>query len=269
MSEAQLRQKAVSVMRGWVGAKKGSAGHQEIVDTYNSYTPHPRGHALTMNDAWCAGTVSAAAIRAGLTDIMPVECSCTAMIALYQALGRWVESDSYTPQPGDLIFYDWDDNGRGDCTGQPEHVGMVETVDGRTITVIEGNRNNAVARRTMTVNGRYIRGYGCPDYAGKANREEEVDMTKEEVKALVADEVAAATAKTAETLLEGVRREVAMAMEANQPKVYNAVSECPEWARMAADWAVKSGYIQGDGTGKLGLDNTKLWALQVMYNKGK
>ncbi len=105
--------------------------------------------------------------------------------------------------------------------------------------------------------------------ANEINKEGEVDMTKDEVKALVADEVAAATAKTAQTLLEGVRREVAAAMEANRAQVYNAVGECPAWARTAVAWAVESGYIQGDEAGRLGLDSTKLWALQVMYNAAR
>ncbi len=168
MTEAQLRQSTVEIMRGWLGGKQGGAIHREIVDTYNSYKPHPRGHALTMSDAWCAGTVSAAAIRAGLTDIMPVECSCTRMIELYKSKGRWVEADDYIPAPGDLIFYDWDDTGKGDCTGQPDHVGMVESASGAVMTVIEGNYNSMVQRRPLKVNSRYIRGFGCPDYAKAA-----------------------------------------------------------------------------------------------------
>ena len=40
----------------------------------------------------------------------------------------------------------------------------MEKVSGNTITVIEGNKNDAVGRRTLRVNGRYIRGYGIPKY---------------------------------------------------------------------------------------------------------
>lgn len=76
----------------------------------------------------------------------------------------WVESDSLVPKPGDIIMYDWDDKGKGDCTGKADHVGIVEKVSGTKITVIEGNKSNAVARRTLAVNGRYIRGYICPKY---------------------------------------------------------------------------------------------------------
>lgn len=69
------------------------------------------------------------------------------------------------PSPGDAIFYDWQDSGSGDNTGWPDHVGIVETISGSTITVIEGNKSDAVGRRTLQVNGKYIRGYGVPKYS--------------------------------------------------------------------------------------------------------
>ena len=50
-------------------------------------------------------------------------------------------------------------------------MGVVENCNGNTITVIEGNKSNAVGRRTLEVNGRYIRGYGVPDFSKKATSE--------------------------------------------------------------------------------------------------
>jgi hypothetical protein len=78
-----------------------------------------------------------------------------------------VENDAYVPSPGDIIFYDWQDSGSGDNTGTPDHVGIVEKVSGSTITVIEGNYSETVKRRYLSVNGRYIRGYGIPKYTDK------------------------------------------------------------------------------------------------------
>ena len=46
-------------------------------------------------------------------------------------------------------------------------MGIVDAVSGNNITVIEGNKNNAVGRRTLQVNARYIRGYGVPRYAAE------------------------------------------------------------------------------------------------------
>ncbi len=165
MTEAQARQKYVDTLRKWVGHKENDGSFRHIIDTYNSVTPLPIGYRMGYKDAWCAATVTAAAIECGFTDIIPRECSCNRMIALFQKMGRWQENDAYRPQPGDIIFYDWQDSGKGDNTGAADHVGVVEAVNGNTMTIIEGNYNDSVKRRTKAVNDRYIRGYGIPDYA--------------------------------------------------------------------------------------------------------
>lgn len=172
MTETQLREKVVATAKVWIGYNEADGSHRKIVDVYNSHRPLARGYALKYTDAWCAGFVSAVAIRLGLTDIMPTEVGVGEMIKLYQRLGRWKESDSYTPRPGDIIMYAWGDNGVGDCTSGASHVGIVVSCDGKTITVIEGNKSDAVGYREIAVNGRYIRGFGLPDYASKATEDE-------------------------------------------------------------------------------------------------
>lgn len=173
MTEAQIRQKLVSVLQGWVGRKESDGSHKEIIDIYNGHKPLARGYAVKYTDAWCATGASAAAIVAGLTDIIPTECSCDKMIELFKNLDSWVESDAYIPEYADFIFYDWNDSGYGDNTGSSDHVGVVEKVVGTTITVLECNKNNAVERRNLQVNGKYIRGYGVPKYESKADTKEE------------------------------------------------------------------------------------------------
>lgn len=154
--------------RAWIGKNEADGTHKSIIDVYNAHKPLARGYAVKYTDAWCATFVSAVAIKCGITDIIPTECGCGQMITLFKNQGEWNESNSRTPKPGDIIFYDWDDTGTGDNTGWPDHVGIVESVSGGNITVIEGNKNNAVARRTIAVNGRYIRGYGVPKYEAEA-----------------------------------------------------------------------------------------------------
>ena len=168
MTEQELRNKVVQTARSYLGSKEADGSHRKIIDGYNAHKPLARGYLVKYTDAWCATFVSFVGIVCGLTDIMPTECGCGAMIDLYKKKGRWQENDAYRPQPADVIMYDWDDNGVGDCTGYPEHVGIVEAVDGNTITVIEGNMSDKVGERKLQVNGRYIRGYCLPDYAGKA-----------------------------------------------------------------------------------------------------
>lgn len=103
-----------------------------------------------------------------LCELSRVSDICKSSLSAYLKQNRWVEDDAYVPKPGDYIFYDWDDKGIGDCTGWPEHIGIVVSVYGSTIKVVEGNKDNAVGYREVTINGRYIRGYGLPDYASKA-----------------------------------------------------------------------------------------------------
>ncbi len=164
MTEQEARAKVVSIAQSYIGCKESDGSHKKIIDLYNSHKPLARGYAVKYTDAWCSTFASAVAIAAGLTDIIPTECGCEKHIALFKALGSWQENDAYVPAPGDYIFYDWNDSGVGDCTGAADHVGIVEKVSGQTITVIEGNYSNAVKRRTLAVNGRYIRGYGVPKY---------------------------------------------------------------------------------------------------------
>jgi hypothetical protein len=170
MTEKELRQKVADTAVSYLGCKESDGSHKKIIDIYNGHKPLARSYAVKYTDAWCATFVSAIAILCGLTDIMPTECGCDNMIALYQKLGRWKEDDSYTPATGDVIFYDWQDSGSGDNTGSSDHVGIVVSVSGSTIKVIEGNKSDAVQYRTIAVNGRYIRGYGLPNYASKATK---------------------------------------------------------------------------------------------------
>ena len=158
------RGEIVAQAQSWIGCKESDGTHRQIIDVYNSDKPLPRGYKVSYTDAWCATFVTACAIKCGATDIIPKECSCNKMIALLKGLGCWVENDAYVPAPGDLIFYDWEDKGTGDNTGVSDHVGIVEKVSGNTITVIEGNYNDACKRRVLNLNGRYIRGYGVPKY---------------------------------------------------------------------------------------------------------
>lgn len=184
VTEAQLREKVVNIMRGWLGCKQWDKVHRSIIDTYNSIRPLPMGYRLSYSEAWCAATVSAAGYLAGMQAIIFPHMNCGSLVALFKKAGRWVEDDAYVPKPGDLPIYDWSDNGVGDCTAHASHVGMVESCDGKTFSVIEGNMGSShvCGRRTMNVDGKYIRGFCCPDYAALATAESEEGMQYNELK---------------------------------------------------------------------------------------
>ena len=178
MIERKLRDSVVKIMQGWLGSVRGDAKHKDILSNYNGYKPLPRGYKMTQADHYCAATASAAYIKAGLASISVIECSCSKMVDLAKAKKIWVEDDKYTPKPGDLVIYDWQDGtnyATTDNKGVPDHVGIVETVDAGAMTIIEGNRPlGKVARHPLAVNGRYIRGYITPDFASIAEPEKTV-----------------------------------------------------------------------------------------------
>lgn len=161
----------VEQAKAWLGCNETDGTHEKIIDTYNGHKPLARGYSVKYTDEWCATFVSACAIACGATDIIPTECSCGEMVKLFQKLGTWVENENRTPNPGDILFYDWQDNGVGDNTGWPDHVGIVEKVNGTTITVIEGNYKKGVNRRVLAVNAKNIRGYGVPKYEAEPKQE--------------------------------------------------------------------------------------------------
>lgn len=134
---------------------------------------------MPYDGAWCSAFASAVAIKCGYTEIIPTEVSCYYHIELFKKLGCWVEDDNYVPKAGDYILYDWEDTGKGDNVGYPNHIGIVEKVVGNTIHIIDGNNSNdAVGRRTATVGGKYIRGFGVPKYDEEES--ENIDMKFEE-----------------------------------------------------------------------------------------
>lgn len=179
------RQDIVTLVKSWEGFSEANGKHKKIVDIYNYHLAEASKKLGTLNyklkytDAWCAGMASAAYIQSGMGDMFPIECSCPRMINIAKKMGIWKEADNYVPAPGDAVLYDWQDNGVGDNTGNPDHVGIVISVSGSSFVVMEGNYDDAVKRRTMAINGRYIRGFVVPKFEDNTVKPEEEHATTE------------------------------------------------------------------------------------------
>lgn len=161
------RDKIISVAKSYMGTVGGSAAHTDILYYFNSVKPD--GYTAKKSDPWCSEFVSACAIQAfgkkTAKEYFPLSAACTYVINKAKKMGIWVENDAYTPKKADWILYDWDDTKpKTENKNQPDHVGIVEKVSNGKITVIEGNCGNKVKRRTLAVNGRYIRGFVTPHY---------------------------------------------------------------------------------------------------------
>ena len=175
------RSKPSEWLSKYVGITEGSEQHKEILKIFNDSGLCTR-YKMSVGDPWCATATSAAFIATGLSGIFPcVECSCESMINLAITAGIWIENDAYAPDTGDVILYDWDDNGVGDCTGWSDHVGIVISCDGSTIKVIEGNKSNTVGYRDIAVNGKYIRGFITPNYAATTTPQPSTKKSIEEI----------------------------------------------------------------------------------------
>lgn len=155
----------LNIMRSWLGYSEANGKYKKIIDTYNSYPKPGRGYKVQYSDQWCDTTVSAAFVKAGAVDLIGgIECGVEEHVKLFKKAGIWIEDGAITPKPGYLIVYNWNDKTQPN-DGYADHIGIVESVSGTSITTIEGNYKDSVGRRTIAVGNGYIRGYATPKYA--------------------------------------------------------------------------------------------------------
>lgn len=158
----------LDIMRGWIGRREYDGSHKAIIDIYNSHKPLARGYAVGYTDSWCDVTVSAAAIKAGAVDLIGTECGVEEHVQIFKKKGIWIEDGTITPKPGDIIVYNWDQRTQPN-NGYADHIGVVESVANGIITTIEGNYQDSVRRRKISVGNGYIRGYARPKYGQTSN----------------------------------------------------------------------------------------------------
>lgn len=101
---------------------------------------------------WCACFVSWCAEECGYIEkeILPRFSCCES--EWFKERGVWRDSD-YIPSPGDLIFFDWTQDGTLD------HVGLVETIENGYVCTIEGNTGDLCARQRYALEDPQICGY--------------------------------------------------------------------------------------------------------------
>lgn len=158
--------------RAWLGLNEKDGSYKQIIDIYNAYLPLARNYRVKYTDNWCAVFISALAIKCKATNFIPLECGAEEMIKLLKKKGMWQEDASYRGKVGDLIFYDWD--GKDSWS---DHVGIIEEIIGDNMTVIEGNKNNAVERRVIKIGNKVIRGYGIINYASSVATQNPTTVT--------------------------------------------------------------------------------------------
>ena len=120
--------------------------------------PYWSWYGFTEHVEWCACFVSWCANKCGYLDtIIPKFAGCSTGVHWFKARNQWAER-TITPEPGMIIFFDWD----GD--GVPDHTGIVEKSENTCVYTIEGNTSDSCRRRQYTVGDSQIFGYGIPAY---------------------------------------------------------------------------------------------------------
>lgn len=153
----------IRVAQKWVGYSEKNGKFKEILNVYNSHEPLARDYKIKTTDEWCDCFVSACAIKAGAVDLIGTEVSCNNHIDIFKKKGVWIEDGIVKPKVGDIILFNWDQKSQPN-DGEADHIGIVEQQYGNTIVCIEGNKGEAVARRTINVGWGYIRGFARPKY---------------------------------------------------------------------------------------------------------
>ncbi len=120
--------------------------------------PYWSWYGFTSRVNWCACFVSWCADQCGYleADAFPKFSYCPAGIKWLQDAGLWQDS-TFEPHPGDIVFFDWADD------GVSNHVGIVEKVENGWIYTIEGNCDDACKQLAYPLGDSCIFGFGTPE----------------------------------------------------------------------------------------------------------
>lgn len=164
----------IETAKSYLGTTEGSNNHREIIDLYNK-ARYSDAYQMTMQDPWCCAFVVAVFEKCGMADIIPCYAACDQMISIFTKWGRYYSRGVRSVRPGDIIFYNWN----GDLSS--DHVGIVVQNRFGELSVIEGNKSDTVAYRSVGSMDSCVMGYGVPNY--EATSESRIDSTSEDLDA--------------------------------------------------------------------------------------
>lgn len=181
-----------------MAAEKGTAARMiEVALAEEGYVEGPKDNetkfgAFTKANflPWCGSFVMWCANQAGVK--IPNTVSTMNGAAGFKKLGTWTDAHAASPQPGDIVYFDFMEGG-----APIEHVGIVirDNGDG-TVDTIEGNTAGDKKKSTSQRNGGeavrkiraykknkkgipvFIEGFGRPNYKGNEVNAEVVPATK-------------------------------------------------------------------------------------------
>lgn len=226
-------ERILELARGELGTREFPPGSNNVKYNTAYYNREVSGPSL----AWCAVFIWWLFKELGHTELY-FDGKKTAYVPALVDWGRRSGLIVDTPEPGDLVTFDFDANGAAN------HIGICTAYDGRRVTTIDGNTGvgndaNGGAVMERTRDKKYILAVIRPRYES----EDDMDISK----------------MTDEQILELAQR-ISSVLAVQPPS---------GWSDEAREWAEKNGYINGDENGRMQYKKfcTREELIQILYNK--
>lgn len=143
----------INEARQYIGINESQK--KQLMDYYNNFVypliDKDRKYKIKYSDDWCAMFCSVIAHKCGVKNF-PYEVSVFYMTGLAKKAESFTR-DIKEVKTGDLIVYDWKNNGTLD------HVGIITEVTPNLIKVIEGNYNKTVGLRSVKYHNKEVYGF--------------------------------------------------------------------------------------------------------------
>lgn len=143
----------INEARQYIGINESQK--KQLMDYYNNFVypliDKDRKYKIKYSDDWCAMFCSVIAHKCGVKNF-PYEVSVFYMTGLAKKAESFTR-DIKEVKTGDLIVYDWKNNGTLD------HVGIITEVTPNLIKVIEGNYNKTVGLRSVKYPNKEVYGF--------------------------------------------------------------------------------------------------------------
>ncbi|WP_166079324.1 SpaA isopeptide-forming pilin-related protein [Xiamenia xianingshaonis] len=141
----------------------GEDGERHGYTRYGAWNDNPYGAWDSLFVGFCLDYANVEVNK------VPRESGAYAWTAALQRAGAYTPAAGYTPEAGDIVFFDEDGNGKADHTAVVSHVNS----DLAQMNIIEGDVNNAVVEEDRTIGESTVLGY-C-NIAGMQERAESPD----------------------------------------------------------------------------------------------
>ena len=234
----------IAVAESQLGYKESERNYIiEDNETIKGYSRYGEWYGEPYRD-WNSLFVSFCLEYAGIDEeIMPQAPDCQEWINQLAGMGEGVfcYAEAYEANPGDLVFFDMDNDGRSDRMA-------IVVESGNEIKVIEGDKDNEVVSLRYDINDAAIIGYGLLQRETEAPVEEIIEeKTGEEIEEEIEEDSVDATEmiEEADKLIKYASRNLTRS---------SSVELTGNWsADVVAVAAAEKGYVpNNDGTSKYG-----------------